>query len=376
MSEKSASALTSASIVHARAQSLAVRSAALVARGLRDLARDSNWLVRKLFTGQTRNLSISPAGQVAAISQVPQFGIPRLSIYDIENSAPVLAIPVPNEPPICPPNLPAAFAWSPDAKHLVAAWGGWQPKLHVFNLLSRTLSATFAEFANVPKNVAWSGNGKYFAAASDGKKPQLSIRNTPGAASSATAAPLAELGIPGCVERQTYEAEFGDEGAFGGYGSTAFSPNAEFLASVVQIQGEWADDSILIADVPGLRQQTAAPAQGHITSLSWTGDGQNIVYCAAGQTYRLSMHTRNSEQLSAPAELCACHPHLPVCLCFSSWLKNSAKGQLFVVDLNRMVVYDEYPAEGIVQLRWSPDGSKAYAVAHDGLAYIYDPPLI
>ena len=52
------------------------------------------------------------------------------------------------------------------------------------------------------------------------------------------------------------------------------------------------------------------------------------------------------------------------------------KGQLFLVDLNRMAVYDEYPAEGIVHLRWSPDGSKAYAIANDGLAYIDDPPLI
>ena len=41
----------SGTIVHTRSQSLAVRSAApLVARGLRDLARDSNWLVRKLFS--------------------------------------------------------------------------------------------------------------------------------------------------------------------------------------------------------------------------------------------------------------------------------------------------------------------------------------
>jgi hypothetical protein len=76
------------------------------------------------------------------------------------------------------------------------------------------------------------------------------------------------------------------------------------------------------------------------------------------------------------AELCACHPQLPLCLCFSSWLKNSAKGRLFLVDLNRLVVFDEYAAEGVVNLRWSLDGSKAYAVTADGLAYIYDPPLL
>jgi hypothetical protein len=27
-------------------------------------------------------------------------------------------------------------------------------------------------------------------------------------------------------------------------------------------------------------------------------------------------------------------------------------------------------------LRWSADGTKAYAVTQDGLAYIYEPPLL
>ncbi|MGD0962371.1 MAG: hypothetical protein ABSA57_00560 [Candidatus Acidiferrales bacterium] len=185
-----------------------------------------------------------------------------------------------------------------------------------------------------------------------------------------------ELGPPDGVERQTYEAEFGDDGAFSGYGSTVFSPNGKLLASAVQIQGEWADDSILIAEVPGLQEQTVAQAQGHITSLSWTPDGQGIVYCAAGQAYRLAVDTRESEPLTAAAEICACHRYRPLCLCFSSWLKNSAKGQLFLLDLNRTSVYDEHPAEGIVHCRWIADGSKAYAVSQDGLAYIYEPPLI
>jgi hypothetical protein len=63
-------------------------------------------------------------------------------------------------------------------------------------------------------------------------------------------------------------------------------------------------------------------------------------------------------------------------VCFSSWLKNSAKGRLFLADLSKPNVFDEYPAEGVVDLRWSLDGSKAYAVTQDGLAYVYDPPLI
>jgi len=39
-------------------------------------------------------------------------------------------------------------------------------------------------------------------------------------------------------------------------------------------------------------------------------------------------------------------------------------------------VFDEYPAEGILDLRWSLDGSKAYAITNEGLAYIYEPELL
>jgi hypothetical protein len=145
---------------------------------------------------------------------------------------------------------------------------------------------------------------------------------------------------------------------------------------VVEIEGDWADDSILLLDAPALQNQCAFGAQGHITDLTWTPDSRQIVYCAAGQAYRLEVESMFFEPLPFGAELCVCHPHLPLCVCFSSWLKNSAKGRLFLADLSRQTVFDEYAAEGVVDLRWSLDGSKAYAVTRDGMAYIYEPPLI
>ena len=188
--------------------------------------------------------------------------------------------------------------------------------------------------------------------------------------------PTKEMGVPDGFERQTYEAEFGEEGAFGGYGRTAFSPDEKILASVIEIRGDWADDSIVLADVPALRTQNVFQAQGHITDLTWTPDSRQIIYCAAGQAYSLDVESLAFEPLPFGAELCVCHPHLPLCICYSSWLKNSAKGRLFIVDLGRQTMFDEYAAEGIVDLRWSVDGSKAYAMTQDGMAYIYEPPLI
>jgi len=64
-------------IVRAPAQALAVRSAALVTRGLRDLARDSNWIVKKVFTGKSSQLVISPAGELCALSPMVRQGTER-----------------------------------------------------------------------------------------------------------------------------------------------------------------------------------------------------------------------------------------------------------------------------------------------------------
>jgi WD40 repeat protein len=371
-------------IVRAPAQALAVRSAALVTRGLRDLARDSNWLIKKVFTGRSPQLVISPAGELCALSPLVRQGIERIALFDIERGVPTLALVVPGEPDVCPPGLPAAFAWSPTARHLVAAWGGWLPELHVFDLHGKVFLGGFGDFKIFPSCVAWSDTGNYFAAASRGGG-EARLRLWPAAKHSLTAMPfaadpVAELGAPGSAENwleaQTVDGESSDEGVFSGFGRTAFSPDEATLASVVEMEGEWADDSIALLDVPTLRRQRVIPAQGHITDIAWTPDSRQLICCSAGQAYRVPGPSAEPESLPFGAELCACHPRLPLCLYFSSWLKNSAKGCLFLVDLNRMVVFDEYAAEGVVNIRWSLDGSKAYAVTADGLAYIYDPPLL
>jgi WD40 repeat protein len=374
-------------IVRAPAQALAVRSAALVTRGLRDLARDSNWLIKKVFTGRSSQLVISPAGELCALSPLVRQGTDRIALYDIERGVPTIALAVPGEPDVCPPGLPAAFAWSPTARHLVAAWGGWLPELHAFDLHSKVFLGGFGDFKSFPSYMTWSDTGNYLAAASRGGA-EARLRLWPASKQSAAlpfaADPVAELRAPSSSDNwfqtQSVDAESGDEGVFSGFGRTAFSPDEGTLASVVEIEGEWADDSIVLLDVPSLRRQQVIPAQGRITDLSWTPDSRQLIYCSAGQAYRVT--GQSAEPSAEPqvlpfgAELCACHPQLPLCLCFSSWLKNSAKGRLFLVDLNRLTVFDEYAAEGVVNIRWSLDGSKAYAVTADGLAYIYDPPLL
>ena len=370
-------------MVPAAPHGLALRSSAIVARGLRDLARDSNWLIKKIFTARCSQLAISASGQVCAVAMMAPLGTERICLFDIELSAPIAMLAIPPDQPGGAPGLPAAFVYSPTARLLVAAWGAWPPELQVFDLHGKTFLGSFGEFSNLPEALAWSPSGKYLASATlGGREARLRLWE---AADSRfgmpfTGNPVAELPAPSKLDdllgAQTPETESVDDGTVAGFGRAAFSPDDGTLAAVVRVEGEWADDALALFDVPTLRRQHAFQTQGRITDVSWAFDGRQVIFCAAGQAYRLLADTMQPDPLPLGAEFCVCHPHLPLCLCYSSWLKNSAKGRLFLIDLERMAVFDEYPAEGVVDLRWSLDGSKAYAVTSDGLAYIYEPPLV
>jgi WD40 repeat protein len=371
-------------IVPAWPHALTVRSAALVARGLRDLARDSNWLIKKVFSGHAPHLAISPAGQLCTSSPRVRTGTERIALYDIELGTPTMALCAPGEPAASPLGLPAAFAWSSSGRWLVTAWQAWGNRLHTFDLYQRSSVGTFGAFSEFPRSLAWSESGRYFASACAGgadARVQLWEAVTPIANDLHFAdPPLSEVGgtcsFGEWLAGPQQDPESGDGGAFAGFGRIAFSPDESILASVVELEGEWADDSIILLDVPTLRRLRVLGAQGRVTGLAWTPDNRTLIYCSGGQAYRLSSDLPASEPLPFGAELVACHPRLPLCLCFSSWLKNSAKGRLFLADLNTFSVDDEYAAEGLVDLCWSVDGSKAYAVTADGLAYIYEPPLV
>jgi WD40 repeat protein len=364
-------------IVPAAPRGLAVRSAALVARGLRDLARHANWLTTKLFAGQSPNAAVSCRGQVCAVAPQVKGEPQRLVVYDIDRGAAALALAVPNEAVAFGSQLAkrAAFSWSPSAQFLVAAWGLWEPALHLFDLQNKMFIGAFGEFAEFPRCTAFSPMGRYFAAGGAGPRASLELWTAQPGQHMLAGPAIGRIGPPVAAEPQNLEDQSSGEGTFAGYGRIAFSPDERIVAAVVEIKGEWADDSILFAELPAFERQRLFPAEGHITDLTWAPGNRTMIYCSAGQAYRIAAGAGEAQQLPFGAELACCHPHRPLCVCFSSWLRNSAKGRLFLFDLDTMDVLDEHPAENVADLRWSCDGSKAYAVTRDGLAYTYDPPF-
>jgi hypothetical protein len=142
-------------LARADSQGLTVRSAGLVRRGLRDLARDSNWLIKKVFAGRSASAAISDTGIVCAIP-AGQGSAQRLVLFDIEMNVPMMALSVPDESADREDNS-AALAWSPGARYLVAARRAWkQAALHIFDLHSKMLLGTFGEFTNFPARLEWS----------------------------------------------------------------------------------------------------------------------------------------------------------------------------------------------------------------------------
>ena len=230
-------------LTHAPAQSVTLRSAALVARGLRDLARNSNWLTKKVFAGPSQGLSISPTGQVCVASASTIGGTPRIAIYNIEESSTSpIQISSEGESAAAPVDSSALFAWSPKSRYLVAASVARQPALQLYDLGVHTNAVTsdkaplssFGESSALPNFLSWSDADGFFAAASGGgKKATLRVWKVSNNGVPLSGPPANTLeGLDG-VERQTYEAEFGEEGAFLGYGKAIFSPDEKSLAVIL-----------------------------------------------------------------------------------------------------------------------------------------------
>jgi hypothetical protein len=381
-------------IVPVASNALARRSALVVARGLRDLARNSNWLVKRAFSAPASSLAVSSSGVVCALVAGDSRNAQRLAFYELEADAPAVFLAANRKSSSAAVEVPPLFAWSPGAKFLAASLPGERPAVRLVEAATRAVLYGPKEFASPAYSLAWSLDQKYFglasseraanltlwqlAADSDGRSPfeekPAGVLDLPHA-SALIAGNEADAADSNAPSHATKAAADNDAPPVA-FGRLAFSPDGGYLAGVLRFAGEWADDAVAFVTVPSLEVRHVFAAQGSVTDLSWSYDSQQLIFCASGQAYRIGAGAPQPAALPFGAELCACHPHLPLCLCFSSWLKNSSKGRLFLVDLRRLKIFDELAAVQVAGLSWNEDGSKAYAVTQDGLAYIYEPPLL
>ncbi|HLW81056.1 MAG TPA: hypothetical protein VKS20_03340 [Candidatus Acidoferrales bacterium] len=361
-------------IVASASRAITVLSSPLVLRGLREFPQTSGWNIQQPFAAPRSHLAISSLGHVATYSAATRELSQRIEIADLESSAEPKSISVPDEPFIARPDFPAAFSWDPQGKTLVAASGTWQPELHLFDARAGAFAGRFGQFRVYPTHLCWSESGRYFVVSSDGSTNAKLTLWMPGDAPDKFE-PLCEMDSNGAADPAADHQERSEQADFFGFGAVAFRPDEKVFAAVLEFDGDWSDDAVLLVRVPTLEIDARFEITGRVTQLSWSSDARTLIFCASGQAYSLDPASGQVASLPFAAEMCQCHPSRPLCAFYNSWLKNSAAGRIFIADLQRNVVIDECHAEGIADIRWSNDGRTLYCVARDGVAYLFDCPL-
>ncbi|HKW89499.1 MAG TPA: hypothetical protein VJN21_12165 [Candidatus Acidoferrales bacterium] len=357
-------------IVRSESKAIAVLSSSLVLRGLREFPHNPTWRVRQAFTGTRRLLAISQRGYVAIFGDEGRTPSHRIDIHDLELSWLPTHIEIPGERKAPDGPTRASLAWSPSGKNLAVASNGWPHEFHLLDAYGGAFQCRFGKFDVVPEFLCWSGSEKYFVACANGPdKGMLQIwRSGDGAKRFEM---LRE--IPASAFDENARAEdLGDQGKLWGFGCAAFHPEEKMLAAVLEYDGEWSDDSILLLTAPSLEVISRIGATGAVSGLTWSRDGRRLFFCASGQAYVCDAGKREVTSLPFGADLCCYHPTQPLCAFYNCLLKNSEKGRIFIADARSMNAIDECWAEGILDLRWSADGRMLYAVAQDGTAYLYE----
>lgn len=361
-------------IARSQSNAITVLSSSLVLRGLREFPHASRWSVRQAFSASGAYVGISPAGRAAFYSAETRQSSQRIEFADLELSGPSTNSVVPDEPFIAHPDFPAAFAWSPNGKQLVSVSGAWQPELHLFDAQTEAFLGRFGPYRVYPTHLCWSPAGQYFAAASNGSEKSKLTLWVPGD-SAERFEPVCEMDQRTFTDTEAFAEAQEEQGNFYGFGAMAFRPDEKLLASVLEFDGDWSDDSVILLRVPTLEIAGRFETTGQVTQLSWSSDGQRLIFCASGQVYSLDPNRGVIDSLPFAAEMCECHPSLPQCGFYNSWLKNAAAGRVFIADLQNNAILDECRAEGIADIRWSNDGRRFYAITGNGVAYLFDSPL-
>lgn len=357
-------------IVRSESKAIAVLSSSLVLRGLREFPHNPTWRVKQAFTGSRRLLAVSQRGYVAIFGDEGHTPSHRIDIHDLELSWLPTLIEIPGERKAPDGPARASLTWSPSGRALVVASNGWPHEFHLLDTYSGAFQGRFGKFDAVPEFLCWSDSEKHFVACSNGpENGKLQLWRSGESAKQFEM--LREIPATAFDDNSQTE-DLGDQGKLWGFGCAAVHPGEKMLAAVLEYDGEWSDDAILLLCVPSLEAIARVGATGAVSGLAWSRDGRRLFFCASGQAYVCNAGKNDVTALPFGADLCCYHPTQPLCAFYNSLLKNTEKGRIFIADARNMEVIDECWAEGILDLRWSADGRMLYAVAQDGSAYLYE----
>jgi WD40 repeat protein len=377
----------------------------------RSLLKLPSWRFSRAFTLHQECLAVSPTGQIAASSKGSGQAGQLVELYGAEplGIKSTISAPAIGESTFADPA--DSLVWSPTGRYLVTSSGN----LRIFDARARRFLQCFGKHQGAAYHLAWSRSGKYLASASGGfDSRSLRLWGCSGFQSLATDEPKPPLGteqqVVGLVGlnlvgevasvRHLDDLGFDDvmnefEGFFG-FGCVEFSPDDNFLAAVAIVRTgteiRWShrdDDRVIIYGVPGLQEEASIEAYGQAIDLSWAANSQYIVCCCLDRrTYQINPLSAESSRLPFEADMCRCHPLENVCAFalgrgnhymrnydsyFAELHEKGTRHRIYIADLDNQSVIDEQTGSGaVVDMRWSSDGKKLYAVTEDGLAYVYE----
>jgi len=389
-------------LVPSTARSLALRPSALVARGIRELCLRSYWSTRQVFTKQQMFCGLSAKGQVCTYSNFPPELGHRLEIHNIEQDSEPFSLSIPSGPMREGLDFDSLAAdlmldwqvgwesrvgWSACGRYLAIPLAAPDSALLIVDLNQRQVLYKRDLFSGDPEgdkvrlprkehthigDLAWSGDGKYLAAASAGYS-WAPLRLLESSANVATHKFEQKRGLK-VIERDGF-IDF-----YGPFIGAAFSPNGEILATFVE-------GDVFLLDVPTLEIRKRLNGS-YGPEISWTQDGRSVI-CndvdEGDQVYRIDVETNVSTPLPFRADIIRCNPKNDLCAFYpcefldadgapiqdpTKSLESIAHG-LLIADLENSSHIAEWNSIEVMDMQWSPDGTKLYVISRQGRGYVY-----
>lgn len=293
-----------------------------------------------------------------------------------------------------------SFAWSPCGNYLATGSGSPESVLRIFDIRRKRLVYSERRHVNSIYYLNWSPGGNYLISSSPPAHPRMIIWRCKWEEPEGDKSPMLSimheiLVLPPFPNRH-FDENPKDWFGYHGFKKCAISPNEKLIAGNAGVQPT--DEYLVFFDLPDLSEvarvdllyedHKSVPwgSQSQLHSLSWMWNSRRLYFCQYEALHFIPIDEANQPGSVQTTEFlfdhCCCNPKYDViALGRGRWEDfHDPKGEdpdnrefvgslISIRHLPDMKVISEFtgPA-GIVDLRWSADGNKLWAMCHDGNA--------
>lgn len=287
-----------------------------------------------------------------------------------------------------------SFAWSPCGNYLATGSGSPEGTLRIFDTRRRKLVYSERRHVRSIYYLNWSPGGNYLISSSLPARPRMVIWRCKWEGPEGNESPILSimheiLTLPPFPHHH-FDEDLKKWFGYHGFKKCAISPNERLIAGNAGVQPT--DEYLILFDLPDLSEvaridllyedHRSLPWGTHsqITSLSWTRDSRLLYFCQYGTLNFVSINSSNTAGRVKATELyfdrCCSNPRFDIIAlskgpdgAFLDEQEGFLNGLISIRQLPNFEVISEFTGpSGIVDLRWSSDGNKLWAMCQDGTA--------